>query len=73
LALLVGGGTALYFAVLVVSPWYLPDLTNAGIPARLLLHVVGAMALLIAAAFWGHCAPAPDAPPAGTPAGADSA
>lgn len=45
-------GLLLDFAVLVVSPWYLPDLLASGIPDRLFLHLLGPAVILVAAAFW---------------------
>ena len=46
LALLLAGGWTLYGLVLLVTPWYLPDLEVLGIPERLLLHLLGPAALL---------------------------
>lgn len=47
LAMLCLGGVALYFLILLVTPWYLPLLREKGIPERLLLHLIGPICLLI--------------------------
>jgi hypothetical protein len=47
LTLLVVGGISLYFLILLVTPWYLPLLREKGIPERLLLHLLGPIAILI--------------------------
>ncbi|RMH02591.1 MAG: hypothetical protein D6702_08510 [Planctomycetota bacterium] len=51
LALTLLGAVALYALVLLVTPWFLPALHKKGIPARLLVHLVGPAALLIGARF----------------------
>ncbi len=48
LALAVLGAIACYFLILLVTPWYLPLLREKGIPERLLLHMVGPAAMLVA-------------------------
>lgn len=50
LAMVVLGGTLLYFLILLVTPWNFPSLREKGIPERLLVHLVGPIALLFAAA-----------------------
>ena len=47
LSLMVLGGISLYALILLVTPWYLPLLLDKGIPDRLLLHLIGPMALLV--------------------------
>jgi len=47
------GGVALYFLILLVTPWYLPLLRDKGIPERLLLHLVGPIAMMIGYRFGG--------------------
>jgi hypothetical protein len=47
LALIALGGVALYFLILLVTPWYLPLLREKGIPERLLLHLLGPISMLI--------------------------
>lgn len=47
LAMLCVGAVTLYFLILLVTPWYLPLLREKGIPERLLLHLVGPIAMLI--------------------------
>jgi hypothetical protein len=50
-ALLTLGGLLLYFLVLVITPWSLFALYNTGIPARLLIHLIGPAALVIGRRF----------------------
>ncbi|MBO46505.1 MAG: hypothetical protein CMJ96_06365 [Planctomycetes bacterium] len=40
------GGLALYALILLVTPWFLIALHQKGIPARLILHLLGPIALL---------------------------
>lgn len=49
LSLIIVGGITLYALILLVTPWYLPLLLDKGIPDRLLLHLIGPIALLIGA------------------------
>ncbi len=51
LCLLVLGATTLYFLILLVTPWNFPSLRDKGIPERLLVHLVGVMALAIGTAL----------------------
>jgi len=50
LGMVVLGGVVLYFLILLVTPWNFPSLREKGIPERLLVHLVGPIALLFAAA-----------------------
>ncbi|PCJ55656.1 MAG: hypothetical protein COA70_00830 [Planctomycetota bacterium] len=50
LGMVVVGGVLLYFLILLVTPWNFPSLRDKGIPERLLVHLVGPIALLFAAA-----------------------
>lgn len=52
--LVVAGGLALYFLILVVTPWDLGKLFRTGIPDRLLLHVAPAAALACGAMIWSR-------------------
>ena len=64
LGLLVLGGVATYFLTLLVTPWNFPSLRDKGIPERLLVHLVGPMAML-----FGFALPtAPAADPSADPA-----
>jgi len=51
LSLLVLGATTLYFLILLVTPWNFPSLRAKGIPERLLVHLVGVMALTVGTAL----------------------
>lgn len=51
LCLLVLGAATLYFLILLVTPWNFPSLREKGIPERLLVHLVGVMALAIGSAL----------------------
>lgn len=51
LGLMVGGGILLYVLILLITPWFFPSLRDKGIPERLLLHLLGPCAMLVAAAF----------------------
>jgi len=51
LCLLVLGATTLYFLILLVTPWNFPSLRDKGIPERLLVHLVGVMALAVGTAL----------------------
>lgn len=57
LSALVIGGVLLYFLILLVTPWYLPLLRDKGIPERLLVHLLGPIAMLIG---WRLADPAAD-------------
>ena len=48
LALWVVGGLALYAVILLVTPWFLIALHQKGIPARLILHLLGPAAMVAA-------------------------
>ena len=50
LGMVVFGGVLLYFLILLVTPWNFPSLREKGIPERLLVHLVGPIVLLFAAA-----------------------
>ncbi|MHC4824098.1 MAG: hypothetical protein ACYTEP_08785, partial [Planctomycetota bacterium] len=50
LGMVVLGGVLLYFLILLVTPWNFPSLREKGIPERLLVHLVGPIVLLFAAA-----------------------
>jgi hypothetical protein len=50
LGMVVLGGVLLYFLILLVTPWNFPSLRDKGIPERLLVHLVGPIALLFSAA-----------------------
>ena len=54
LGMVVLGGTLLYFLILLVTPWNFPSLRDKGIPERLLVHLVGPIALLFAAAHFAN-------------------
>lgn len=56
-ALLVLGGLALYFLILMVTPWKVTNLFQTAIPERLFLHLAPAAALAAGAMIWppaGH-------------------
>jgi hypothetical protein len=61
MTLLVVGGISLYFLILLVTPWYLPLLRDKGIPERLLLHLIGPIAMLIGWRLGGSAAEFPPA------------
>jgi len=59
LTLLVLGAGLLYFLILLVTPWNFPSLRDKGIPERLLVHLVGVMALAIGVAMSPALGPGP--------------
>lgn len=54
LGMVVLGGVLLYFLILLVTPWNFPSLRDKGIPERLLVHLVGPIALLFSAANFAN-------------------
>ena len=46
------GALAVYFAVMLVTPWELPALEGTGIPTRLLFHVAPLAVFAVVALLW---------------------